>query len=399
MDAFRIRRDQIVRVAVALVAEEVGRTFGRHVDFISLGSWDGRTALGSRGLRLTADQRAACADRVAGFFDAPPGSLATGDDVVFSDWAASVADALTRSMRAFRFGTTRVDGAPQIFEHAADALFQDARAAASLLHGRRRVVSLVAPHNITAFATTILAPNLQGLESLDVRALAPEEIAETLKFGDLVVATPTLWRYLVSDVERLPDNVMGVSFAEPFSQDLAKRLRAAGLGAMREIYGTTENGLIAWRDGPSEAFTLFAHWSRAEDDALVRTTPAGRAQTVDGADALEWTAPRSFRLAGRRDGAVQIGAINVHPGRIRDAMRSSPLVEDADVRLATSSSDVARLSAYIVLKGGKRADEATVRALDAWCAKRLRPHERPRIYRFVSELVDPEAADEAPADG
>ncbi len=385
MNAFRLSREQIARMAIAVTADEIGRAFKRHVDFITLASWGATTALGAPGLRLTLDQRRACAERVASTFDVDVETLSTDDAARFGDWADAVEAALTKKMRVLRFATTAPDGTTRAIEHAADAVFQDACAAANLFHGRRRIVSLVSPHNLVAFAVTILAPNLRGLPSFDARSLPPEELEKALEFGDLLVATPTLWRYLANHIPRLADNIMGVSFAESLSPQLAADLRAMGLGAMREIYGAAETGLVGWRDAPSGPFTLFEHWNCGQDDALIRTDPDGSTREVTSADAFAWSGPRAFTLAGRKDGAVQVGAVNLYPARVAEAVREHPAVEDAIVLFPAGGPEPPRLTAHILLKDRRPPDEAAARAIDAWCAKRLRPHERPRIYRYEAD--------------
>ncbi|MEL6366292.1 MAG: hypothetical protein AAFR11_15770 [Pseudomonadota bacterium] len=392
MIGFQLSRDQVARVAIGVTADEMGRAFGRHVDFITLAAWGASTALGATGLRLTQDQRKACAERVASAFDVPGDTLAVDDAVRFGDWADAVCRGLADRMETLRFTTTGREGETRTIEHRADAVFQDARAAANLFHGRRRIVSLVAPHNLVAFAVTILAPNLQGLPTYDARSLPPEELESALAFGDLLVATPTLWRYLASHIPRLPDNVMGVSFAEKLTPQLAADLRAIGLGAMREIYGAAEMGLIGWRDGPTGAFTLFDHWERDADHILIRITPPGERLPTPVVDSFDWAGPRSFTLAGRKDGAIQVGAVNIYPERVAEALRAHPSVEDAFVRAPDLDDGAPRLTAHILLKDRRAPDEAAARAIDAWCAKRLGPQERPRIYRYEPDAASMNAA-------
>ena len=59
---------------------------------------------------------------------------------------------------------------------------------------------MVAPHSLLGFELTILTPNLQKIDSADVRALTPEQISKMLTYGDVLVATPSLWRYLMQEI-------------------------------------------------------------------------------------------------------------------------------------------------------------------------------------------------------
>jgi acyl-coenzyme A synthetase/AMP-(fatty) acid ligase len=178
---------------------------------------------------------------------------------------------------------------------------------------------------------------------------------------------------------------MAVAFGEPTTPELAADLRKAGFGALREVYGSTEHGLISWRDSPSEPFLIFDHWRRDGED-LLRLTPAGGERKVRPMDVLEWADDRSFRLGPRRDGAVQIGAVNVFPDEIAATIRRHEAVADCRIRVARRRGGENRISARIRLKPDAAPTEATARAVDAWCRAHLRAQERPRIYEFADDL-------------
>lgn len=385
MKAFDITREQIAAIIAGLVADELSWRFKRHTDFLTIAGWRGETLLGSGGLALSPDERAAAMRRVAGYFDVDITSFSGEAATTIADWADLIRASIRRSLTAFRFTPAGRDSETEACVHSADEVFCDAAAAANLLYGRRRMISLIAPHNFLGFAVTVLTPNLQTIPSLDARRMAPEELTDTCAFGDVVVATPTLWRYLVDEGLEAPDNAMGVFFGENITLDLVSDLRKCGFGALRELYGSTETGLVGWRDSPSDAFVLFDHWRR-DGDNLMRRLPGGGERAATPMDILEWTGDRSFRLAGRRDGAVQVGAVNVFPDRIAAAICEHDAVEDCRVRVARRAGGVNRLVARIKLNPEIAPSEQTAREIDAWCRRRLRPHERPRIYNFESML-------------
>ena len=380
MESFAITAAQVARLAGALTADELSRHFNRHTDFLTQSEWSAKTRLGPGGLALAEAEVDACANRLCIFFDKPPDVLAPQSGDTFGDWADRLMPSLHDSLKVMRFHPATQAGSADS-RHAADEVFQDARNVASLMHGRRRVISLVSPHSLFGFTTTVLAPNLQRLPVVDGRAMAPEELGELMAFGDILVATPTLWRYLIETVRGFPNNVMGLSFGEPLLLDLAQELRECGLGAMRELYGSTESGVIGWRDTPAEPFVLFDHWIGG-GEGLVRIRPDGEKRDVLCMDYLEWQGERTFRLGGRRDGAVQIGAVNVFPARIGKVIAQHPDIADCTVRVAQRAGALGRLIAHITLKPGIAPNQDTAWAVDEWCRKELRPPERPRIYMF-----------------
>ena len=122
--------------------------------------------------------------------------------------------------------------------------------------------------------------------------------------------------------------------------ELAVEMRTSGFGVLREMYGSTETGLIAWRDNPGEAFVLFDHWRRAGDN-LLRLCPDGEEREVDAMDLLAWSGERSFTLSGRRDGAVQIGAVNVFPDAVAETLRNHPHIGDCRIAVGRRSDGAA----------------------------------------------------------
>ena len=387
MNSFRISIEQIVGVIGALIAEELKATAGRRIDFLTSASWRAEATLGGDALRLTAAEIAACADRVDAYFGCAAALGESAPETSLGDWARRVQSAIERSLTAIRF--TPAGGVDQnaLCEHPAENIFADAAAAANLLYGRRRVLSLVAPHSLLGLTLTVLTPNLQKIPAIDARSMAPEELRSTLQFGDALVATPTLWRYMLQQDVTAPDNAMGVYFGEPMTAELSADMRQAGFGAQREIYGSTETGLVGWRDAPTDPFILFDHWTRdADETALTRVNTDGAQKSVTPMDVLHWVDERRFTLAGRRDGALQIGAVNVFPERVAQAIIAHDLVDDCIIRGVRPTRGANRLIAHIVLNKAATPTESAAREIDQWCRKTLRPQERPSIFHFEKNL-------------
>ena len=378
MKAFSLTPEQMAVVIAALIADELAVRFGRHIDSMTSAAWNHQTRFDEDGVSLNEIERAACAGRVLRFYgldgfaadDLPRGGI--------GDWALLTSRASQQHQKIFRF-TAAGDDARE-FTHDADSIYGDAAAAANLLKGRRRTIALVAPHGLVAFVLTVLAPNLLQIPALDARALDPDALSQTLSYGDAVVATPTQWRYLMREGLKAPDNTIGVFFGEPMSSELAAAMRKAGFSAQREIYGSTESGLIGWRDSTVEPFVLFDHWLRFEG-GIDRALPTGVVSRLTPPDALQWISERRFLLGGRTDGAVQVGAVNVFPARIAARIAEHPQVAECRIDVVKDDAGANRLIANVRLKT-HAATEPVARAIDAWCRTRLAPHERPRVYHF-----------------
>ena len=381
MRSFQLAEDQITLICAALCADELARGFGRYVEGLTLGAWGADTLLGEGGADIKDEQRGACAARATIFFDLPEDALETSPEDRFGDWARQLSARVRGELLAFRFHPATHGGVADA-KHPADDVYQDARGVAGLMQGRRRLVSMVAPGSLLGLVCTVLAPNLQRLDVLDARRLTPDELSGTLRFGDVVVATPTLWRYLADTMPSVPGNVVGMSYGEALGQDLAGRLRGRGIASLREVYGSTETGVIGWRDTPADPFVLFDHWRR-DGEALVRLRANGTERGVAAMDALTWEGERAFRLGGRRDGAVQIAGVNVFPAKIAEVISRHPDADRASVRLSQRPGALDRLIAHVGLVPGRRADQDLAWSVDEWCRTRLQPAERPRIYTFA----------------
>lgn len=380
MKSFEIEEDQITRIVTAVCADELARRFGRYVEGLVLSAWSADTPIGEGGADISAEQRPDCARRAAIFFGLADDALALGPADTFGDWTTQISAAIRQSLTSFRLHPATRGGVADA-RHAADDVYQDARGVAGLMQGRRRLVSMIAPASLLGLVCTVLAPALQQLAVLDARRLTPDALAEALQFGDVVVATPTLWRYLADTLPSVPGNVVGMSYGEAFGTDLAGRLRGRGVANLREVYGSTETGVVGWRDTPSDPFVLFDHWRR-EDKALVRQRANGAEAGVVPMDALDWDGPRTFRLGGRRDGAVQIAGVNVFPAKIAEAIAGHDAAASASVRLSQRPGALDRLIAHVVLAPGISAGQDLAWSVDEWCRERLQPAERPRIYTF-----------------
>ncbi len=385
MKSFIITDDQIARVIGAVFADELSRRFNRHFDFLTIATWSGDTEFGDQGLKLNENERGVCLRRAASFFGLDAAYFDARPVNTISETAQALSGVIRERLAFFSFKSAARSDEKAECRHPADEIFQDAAAAANIFYGRRRLLSFVAPHSLLGFELTILTPNLQGIESIDARGMTPDQLSATLAYGDVLVATPTLWRYMMRESLASPDNTMAVSFGEAMAPDLGAEMRKAGFGVLRELYGSTESGLMGWRDAPTEPFVLFDHWRR-DGNEVFRAGPDGKERPAPAMDFLEWSGERAFVLSGRRDGAVQISAVNVQPDDVARQLAQHPAINECAVNASRSGDGVMRLMAHIVLKEGFMSDERTARDIDAWCRTSLRQQERPRIYQFHEKL-------------
>lgn len=305
----------------------------------------------------------------------------------FGQYCALAREGLAQDGRRLTFRTSGSTGMPKACTHALTMLEEEVDALAAHIGPRRRVLVAVPVHHIYGFIFGVLLPPSLGTHDVvDVRPLPPQALAGRLQPGDLLVSHPAHWSLLARFGPRLPADVVGTSSTAPCPDALADALVAQGLARLLQIYGSSETAGIGWRDAAGAPYTLMPHWRRAvaDDAVLLRRTADGSELRAALQDVIEWLPDGRFRLAGRRDEAVQVAGINVFPARVRDVLLEHPLVEACAVR-RMSPTEGERLKAFVVLRAGA-TPAALLPALEAWVRERLSAPECPRAWSFGDQL-------------
>ena len=312
------------------------------------------------------------------------------------DWLDTAAAGLALHDGEITFRSSGSIGMPRSFTHRLDDLCQEVEALADRFGTVRRIVRVVPCHHIYGFIFTVLLPERLGLAEsrvIDARSASPASVAQRAQPGDLVVGWPGFWRDFAG-VRHLPAGVAGVTSTAPCPEEVAHDVIASGVSPFLQVYGASETAGIAWRTEPLQPFELMPHWRRA-GGWLVRERPDGSTLSMRPPDDLEWRGPRHFKVLGRRDGAVQVGGVNVSLAQVRNVLLGHPAVCDAVVR-PMSPSEGDRLKAFIV-PAATEADLARLeRALRAWIDEHLEPPQRPKALQFGTSL--PTTAAGKPAD-
>jgi len=301
------------------------------------------------------------------------------------EWVETIARGLERFCAELTFRTSGSTGSPKWCVHELADLEAEVAETGRLFGGCRRVLGTVSSHHIYGFLFTILLPARLGCAFVDVRAHAPARLATFLESGDVVIGFPDFWRAFVRTVPLVAPAVIGVTSTAPCPADVARGVRAAGLARFIDVYGSSETAGIGWRDDPRSAYELLAFWRRgAGERGLIRTGLDGTERAVLAPDILEWEGSRRVRPAGRAEGAVQVGGINVFPERVAAVLRAHEAVDDAVVRLMRPDEGE-RLKAFVVPRAG--CDRAgLLAALWAHSEERLAPAERPKSIVLGEQL-------------
>ena len=91
----------------------------------------------------------------------------------------------------------------------------------------------------------------------------------------------------------------------------------------------------------------------------------------------------SYTYSGRSDDMLKVSGIYVSPFEVEATLVQHPSVLEAAVIGVADADGLTKTKAYVVLKAGQHADEAT---LKAFVKDRLAPYKYPRVIAFVNEL-------------
>jgi 4-coumarate--CoA ligase len=257
--------------------------------------------------------------------------------------------------------TSGTTGEPKQVTHSRGDLEAEVFTWQALLPGISRIVSLIPSHHMYGLIWTALLPGACGCRVVAVR---PGEMPR-LEAGDLVVAVPFQWEFLLGMGLRFPIGVTGVSSAGELPARLWPELAGRGLERLVEIYGSTETGGVASREAAGAAYRWAPH-ARREEQLLP--------------DEISSESPDTFRLLRRKDGLVKVGGQLVNLGEVEAVLRAVPGVADCRVRAGQH-----RLEALLIPQ--VNADLASLEhAVRAAVSQSLPTAAQPRRLEFAAAL-------------
>ena len=289
------------------------------------------------------------------------------------EWRDLVQERLADGDPVFGFRSGGTTGEPKTTRLPAQHLRAEVAELAAIVGTPGRILCMAPLNHIYGFLWGALLGEELGIPLLtgeDAQGATPTP-------GDLIIGFPEWWRLMSGRSTSLPEGVTGVTSTAPCPSALVHQLLEQGLGRMLEIYGSSETGGIGWREHPGAPYRLLGHWQPQGVDRLV--SQAGIEATPP--DELHWHDDRHLEPVGRRDGAVQVGGINVWPQKVEAAIAAHPGVSECAVRPFETGSGT-RLKAFVVPDGHAEPEDN----LKQWLKDQLPAPERPVRLDFGPEL-------------
>ena len=382
-------RQAIFLLITSLVRAELESSRKKLIDPAMFSAWNEVAALGENGLEMDSIDLLQVASIVDEFFHLHETGV---EEYLLRHrslglWCDIVLQAFVKGHKRFTFRTSGSQGTPKSVIHRASTILEEVSQLRGIFRGRRRVVSLGAPHHIYGFLFSVILPKALGVSVVDAFRWPATKIVKSILPGDLIIGYPLIWHELQKHARGFPSNVYGVTSTAPCDPDIVHSLIDLGLSRMTEIYGSSETGGVGYRHDTGKPYRLFGYWHRAPaskkligEFALKR----GSARPIIAPDLLQWHGARRFYPLCRSDGAVQVAGINVFPDDIARRLRTHPAVADCVVR-KMRPGDGERLKVFIVLKTdyNKQESEDTI---SQWIYETFTAAERPTQLVFGDEL-------------
>jgi acyl-CoA synthetase (AMP-forming)/AMP-acid ligase II len=278
------------------------------------------------------------------------------------------------------------------------------------IHGYRGddivVLPLPAAHSF-GFVGGLFATLMAGAELRTVPAFSLSAVHHAIADGTVALGTPLLYRMLAQSAgDMLPAAPLRVllSSGGPLPAEVAERVeRLAGI-PVRQVYGSTETGLIACQTTEAASPGSVGMFAPGVEWALVRTQPDDSARRLlvrtstmftgyagaplaagtyyDTGDAIEITDGGEVYVLGRKDRFVNVGGRKVNPRRVERIIREHATVEDVHVFGRTADGEESVHAAVEAVADATPNPEEII----GFCRTRLASHEVPRRVHVLPEL-------------
>lgn len=225
---------------------------------------------------------------------------------------------------------------------------------------RYSFVGTVPPQHMYGLEATVMLPMQTGGVVHAGRPLFARDVAGTLAQMPeprVLVTTPIHIRACVEDNAALPALHRVVSAAAPLARELAQMCEQRHGAQLREIYGCTEAGMLAWRHPSTDDV-----WQLMHGVTLMRDGDQWFAEgehlngRVPLSDVIEVVGPREFRLGGRAEDMINIAGKRASLGDLNRKLNEIPGVRDGVFHLPDSGRRVERLMAFVVAPGRSEAE-------------------------------------------
>lgn len=234
------------------------------------------------------------------------------------------------------------------------------------------LLATVPGQHMWGLETSVLLPMFADICVADSRPLFPLDIQAALNKINtprMLVSTPVHLRALAMSGIEFPPVARVLSATAPLDRNLARQTETVFQAQLREVYGCSEVGSMAFRHTASEDnWYLFNGITMQKNELGTLASAAHLPEPVQLQDIVEMLDDRHFQLKGRDSDMVEIAGKRGSLQEVNKILLTTPGVKDGVVFFPQQERAVGRLVAIIVLADGTRKEDviASFRAhLDA----------------------------------
>lgn len=246
------------------------------------------------------------------------------------------------------------------------------------------LLATVPAQHMYGLETSILLPMFANVCISNEQPLFPRDVSEALAClpePRVLVSTPVHLRAMVESGIEFPSTELIFSATAPLEKSLATRVETLFSGRLREIYGCSEVGSIAWRHTSNDKYwRLFNGFTCQEVDGKTMINAAYLPEAVTLQDQLRFTKNDCFELCGRQTDMINIAGKRGSLVQLNQLLLAMPGVKDGVVFQPGSGAKVERLAALVVGPG------LTSRNIASYFRQYVDPVFLPRPILFVNSL-------------
>lgn len=295
------------------------------------------------------------------------------EGTTLNDLAYSLYSEWEKGEKRICFKSSGSMGKPKRCLHSKADLDEEADFLKNILPPVTNVVSLAPAHHCYGFMFGLWLPLLLNIPVTRVQLL-PGAFFSLLKPDSLGVALP----FILEKSKSAACPATLVSATAPLSKEAFARFTAQSQSLI-EIFGSSETGVLGWRESPDAPFQLAPHYRRVGNE-IVRTRTGTK---IILGDKLSWLDKRRFVSLGRSDDVVQVGGINVSLKHVENFVEKHEGVAACAARLM-GKEEGNRLKIFIVPAQGWNDENLRKELLMYF--RELKVEERPGNIQFGPSL-------------
>lgn len=219
-----------------------------------------------------------------------------------------------------------------------------------------QVVTTVPGQHMWGLEATVMQAMTQDICMSDASPLFPKDIQallSQLKTPRILVSAPVHLRAMVMSGLAFPQVERVLCATAPLDVEIAEKAEACFDGELREIYGCSEVGSMAFRRTAKESeWNLFSQIQMTQSGDITIASADHVPEQVEMQDMIRFTSSGRFRLNGRQSDMIEIAGKRGSLKELNAMLMKIEGLKDGIIFLPEQNRTVPRLVALVVMEEG-----------------------------------------------